>query len=275
MTDWVSTLASWDAEGRACVVVTVVRAKGSTPREAGAKMLVAADALAGTIGGGNLEHVATTVAREMLSEGRTGAELREFPLGPALSQCCGGHATLLFEPVAPPARQVALFGAGHVGQAVAKLLSDLPCRLRWIDSRDGLFPEPARPHMRYDRIERPEREVAGLASGTHVVVMTHNHALDYAIVAAAMARTDLGLLGVIGSKTKAARFRSRLARDGFAPERIAAMECPVGLPDIGGKLPAEVAISVVARLLSDRVRAPEKLIADCADCVSGCGTLRA
>ncbi len=117
---WLTALADAERDGEPCVLVTVVRTAGSAPRDAGAKMVVTADAQSDTIGGGALEHRCTAYARGILG----GAEpvMRDFPLGPALGQCCGGHVSVLFEPLAPPWR-IALFGAGHVGQAVARVLA--------------------------------------------------------------------------------------------------------------------------------------------------------
>jgi xanthine dehydrogenase accessory factor len=175
--------------------------------------------------------------------------LREFPLGPELGQCCGGAVTLLFELVAPPPWTVALFGAGHVGKALVRLLGDLSCRVLWIDERADEFPTgvPARVHVTVSDV--PEAEVAGLPPGADVLVMTHSHALDQRIVEAALSRSDLRLVGLIGSQTKRARFLSRLEHRGFGPEARARLTCPIGLPGVGGKRPAEIAVAVAAQLL--------------------------
>ncbi len=238
---WLAALQEADAAGRACVLVTLASVQGSAPREAGAKMVVTRDASYGTIGGGRLEFDSIAEARLMLM-GTAGPLLRRYPLGPALGQCCGGAVSVLFEVVAPPAWEIALFGAGHVGRAIANLLADLPCQLRWIDQRTDL-PGPAAPTA------DPVGEVARLASGTTVLVMTHDHQLDFDIVAACLARADLASVGLIGSNTKRARFVSRLRARGLDPARLI---CPIGVPGAGGKLAAEIAISVVAQLLQLR-----------------------
>jgi xanthine dehydrogenase accessory factor len=253
---WLDALAAHARWGRPAVLVTVLDARGPTPREAGTKMVVAAKSLDGTIGGGRLEQECVESARALLEGGASAPVLREFPLGPALGQCCGGQVRVLLEPVLPPAWQVGLFGAGHVGRAVARLLADLPCRLHWIDAREEAFPETLPSSVVRIVAEQPELRVAALPAGAQMLVMTHDHALDYRIVSACLARGDLAFVGLIGSATKAARFRSRLARDGVPAGAIGRMVCPIGLPGTGGKLPAEIAIATVAQLLQRRDRAP-------------------
>jgi xanthine dehydrogenase accessory factor len=106
MAAWLDALAAAERENQAAVLVTVLAAKGSTPREAGAKMVVSADGMAGTIGGGNLEYQCEAAARALLVAGAEGPSTRDFPLGPALGQCCGGHVTVLFEVLRPPRESV-------------------------------------------------------------------------------------------------------------------------------------------------------------------------
>ena len=261
---WVADLAMLEQAREPAVLVTVLSVRGSAPREAGCKMVVTAARLLGTIGGGRLEQAAADIARGMLAGGE-GHLLRDFPLGPALGQCCGGHVRLLFEPVRPAAHDVALFGAGHVGRAVAAVLGSLPWRLTWIDQRSAEFPEGAAGLVAPD----PVREVANLPPGCLVLVMTHDHGLDYDLVAAALRRGDLGFVGLIGSQTKRARFAGRLLRDGIDD---AALTCPIGLPDTGGKHPGEIAVSVVAQLMQLRPAARSAASAGPARLAAGCGT---
>lgn len=251
MSGWLEALARLAAAGTPAVLVTVVRAEGSSPRDAGAKLVVGPETQHGSVGGGHLELTAVELARDLLAAPGPGAAplLREFPLGPALGQCCGGAVTLLFERVAPPAWRVALFGAGHVGTALVGLLAGLECRVDWIDERADAFPEALPGNVRRVVSEAPEEEVAGLPAGADLLVMTHSHPLDLRIVEAALRRTDLRLVGLIGSTTKRARFLARLAHRGFPPEAVARLTCPVGLPGVGGKRPAEIAIAVAAQLL--------------------------
>jgi xanthine dehydrogenase accessory factor len=250
--DWLETLRRLEAEGTPSVLVTLVSARGSTPREAGCKMVVTADGLHGTIGGGNLEFQSVRAARALLVADPGTPVVRDFPLGPALGQCCGGHATVLFETIRPVRWRVALFGAGHVGRELVRLLERLPCRISWIDSRPDAFPPDLPANVTVVTPAHPAQEIAGFAPGTMVLVMTHDHQLDYEIVSAALNQADLGFIGLIGSETKRARFASRLARAGMGAEAIGRLVCPIGIAGAGGKLPAEIAIAVVAQMLQMR-----------------------
>lgn len=269
MSAWLEALAAAERDNQPAVLVTVLTAKGSTPREAGVKMVVSADGLAGTIGGGNLEYQCEAVARDLLAGGAVGPSTRDFPLGPALGQCCGGHVTVLFEVLRPPLLHVGLFGAGHVGTALVKLLADLPCRVSWIDSRPEALPARVPANVVPVRVGEPAQAVGALPPGSFVLVMTHDHGLDFEIVAAALQRRDLAAVGLIGSETKRARFAGRLARLGIAADRLI---CPIGLPGIAGKEPAVVAVSVAAQILQfqpvkGRVETMPIAEKNCGDCV--------
>ncbi len=249
MSDWIEALGALKTRREPAVLVTVVRASGSTPREAGCKMVVTADRLYGTIGGGHLEFRALEIARELLADGTAVPSLREFPLGPALGQCCGGAASLLFEPVLPPGLTVALFGAGHVGRALAHVLATLPAQVVWIDPRAAEFPDhvPSNVEVRVSAL--PVHEVASLPAGAQVLIMTHSHQLDLDLVDAALGRLDFASVGLIGSLTKRARVVKRLGLRGHGTEAISRLLCPIGIAGAGGKHPAEIAISVAAQIL--------------------------
>jgi xanthine dehydrogenase accessory factor len=250
MAPWLNALTELARDGEPAVLVTIVVARGSTPRETGCKMVVTGTAQYDTIGGGNLEFTCVAVARNLLA-GADGPVLREFPLGPRLGQCCGGHVTVLFEPFNPAILHVAVFGAGHVGRALVALLSGLPMSLTLLDTRpDALANAP--PGVRVRLTADPAREVASLPNGTFVLVMTHDHQMDFEIVAEALARTEFTGVGLIGSATKRARFVHRLLRLGLDAEAIARLICPIGIPGIDGKRPAEIAVSVAAQLLQVR-----------------------
>ena len=231
------------------IEILVAETRGSAPRAAGTRMWVSADDMRGTIGGGNLEYTALKIAREMLLSGETLRE-RRFALGDALGQCCGGSVLLRFtlvETVADEPRRfnVMLFGAGHVGTEVAHILGRLPCSLTWIDPRPEVFPAGVAANTRVVIEEEPAWMVDEAAAGARYLVMTHSHALDLELVERILRRGDAAFVGLIGSETKAAKFRARLEA-----RRIdcRALTCPVGLFK-GGKHPAEVAVSVVAQLL--------------------------
>jgi xanthine dehydrogenase accessory factor len=232
------------------IEVRIVEARGSAPRERGTCMWVGTEATHGTIGGGNLEYSALKIAREMLLSGETSRE-RRFALGDSLGQCCGGSVTLAFRKVEQtgsddPVFEVVLFGAGHVGKEVARILERLPCRLTWVDPRPEQFPSHTTARVVIE--EEPVFAVDEAPPGAFYLVMTHSHALDLEIVARALQRIDAGFIGLIGSKTKGAKFRARLTARGIDPSRLV---CPIGVFK-AGKHPAEVAVSAVAQLLELR-----------------------
>jgi xanthine dehydrogenase accessory factor len=250
------------AAGTEAEVVEVVATQGSVPREAGTRMLVTAGEAFGTIGGGHLELAAITLARSRLASGERAPHEARHPLGPALGQCCGGvvwlrHRRLDAEALqawAGPAPRffLQLYGAGHVGRAIAALLATLPCRVQWIDEREEQFPAGLvlPPHIERVCVEPVQAEVAVAPPGAHVLVLTHSHDLDYAIVEAVLKRGDFAFLGLIGSGTKRARFEHRLLARGFTPAQVARMTCPIGIEGLAGKEPEVVAVSAVAQLLA-------------------------
>lgn len=258
-----ATALQWQAAARPAVVVEVSATRGSVPREAGTRMLVAADAVVGTIGGGHLELKAIADARALLlGAGQHGLQATEqrIALGPALGQCCGGALTLVFTRLAQadpsgwmapePRFSVQLYGAGHVGRAIVGLLSGLPCQVQWIDERDSEFPPgPLPPHVQRVCVEPVQAEVASAPAGAFYLVLTHSHDLDLAIAQAILARGDFGYFGLIGSRTKRARFEHRLGSRGVAPALLQRMVCPIGVPGIAGKEPEVIAVAVVAQLL--------------------------
>ncbi len=250
---------AWAAASRPAVVVEVTATRGSVPREAGTRMVVASDAVLGTIGGGQLELQAIADARALLLRG-AGEFDRHVALGPSLGQCCGGavdlhHSLLADTPPAfwqpPEARfELQLYGAGHVGRAIVRLLAGVPCQVQWVDERESEFPPEALPaHIQRVCVEPVEAEVRNAQPGSCFIVLTHSHVLDLAISQAVLARGDFAFFGLIGSRTKRARFEARLRDRGFSEEQLARMVCPIGLPGIDGKEPELIAISVMAQLL--------------------------
>lgn len=254
-----SRLAREDA-----VLVTIASTEGSAPRDADAWMLVFADAIDGTIGGGHVELQAIANARAWLSGGDAPVE-RRYMLGPSLGQCCGGAMTLRFERVtradaglleqrlAPRRAPIALFGGGHVGRAIVQALAPLPFAVTWIDSRDEIFPPQVPANVECEHSDPVQAAVPSLAPGTRVLVMSFSHAEDLDVVAACLKRLrerdDLPYVGLIGSKTKWATFRHRLEQRGFSPGELARITCPIGIAGIAGKEPAVIAASAVAQVL--------------------------
>ena len=305
MEPWATIRALLERDG-AAALVTVVKAEGSTPREAGARMTVARDGtIAGSIGGGPLEWAAIDTARQLMERGR-GAEWTTVSLGPALDQCCGGRAETLHEsfnatdlqwivplasltdatitvrgeraddgpyrrrmvageasdaPVVHEASEVLiesfgerktpvlLFGAGHVGRALVAALSPLPFSIHWIDDRPDAFAGADLLDAKKVVSALPEAELTNAPAGSVAIVMTHSHALDLALVAAALPDPRFAYVGLIGSATKRALFERRLAEFGVAPDAIARLVCPIGVSGISGKAPAVIAAAVAAELV--------------------------
>lgn len=306
---WLRETISRLERGATVVHVTVLRTDGSAPRPTGTKMLIAADAVIGSIGGGALEHRASERAQALLTAdrgdrlvvrdaGRTELlferlEARDLtPFCEALRHLEADGAVLLtpldrpseakrvlaWAAAAPELQsaladgtdaavlaraelgaelaerlidrraRVWLFGAGHVGRALVRALEPLPFHVTWIDDRAGFLP-PATDGMRPLLAEVPAAEVAKAPADALVVVMSHSHALDFAIVEAALARDDLGFVGMIASANKRANCLDRCRRRGISEARLARLTAPLGVPGISGREPAVIAASVAAQLL--------------------------
>ena len=260
--DWLKAAQQLRDEGQPGVLVTVAEVRGHAPREAGAKMVVGRERIWGSVGGGNLEATAVARAREMIGSGAAEPQTHEARLNPHARnehgrQCCGGVVRLLLEPL-PVRPVVALFGLGHVGYELARILSRLPVRLLLVDSR----PEQLDRVRLADVIDGTadvgihhtllgEQVLEQLPAGAHVVIMTHDHAEDYALCDAALRLPQpLGSIGLIGSAAKWTRFAAQLAAAGHCPEIIARITCPIGQPGITGKDPAVIAVAVAAALLA-------------------------
>ena len=247
---WISALAELQEKGEPCVLVTIIEERGSTPRNAGSKMVVTAERIFETIGGGHLEYKAMEMAREMLASRSQDTRLERFSLGASLGQCCGGATVLLFEPMGQPQAQIAVFGAGHVGRALVPLLASLPCKVRWIDSRENEFPELIPAGVEKIVGDEVVDEVENMPPGSYYIVMTHNHQLDLELTAAILKRGDFAYYGLIGSKTKRVKFEHRLRERGFADTLMARMRCRMGLPEVKGKLPVEIAVSIAGEVIA-------------------------
>ena len=290
--------AAWLQAGRPAMLVQVLETRGSVPREAGTRMLVAADGVAagaadgvagevaGTIGGGHLELQAIARARALLAAGTTTPVDQAIALGPTLGQCCGGTLTLRTQPLdaaalaawpdEAPLFTLQLYGAGHVGRAIAALLATLPCRVQWIDEREGEFPAtPPAAHIERLCVEPVEAEVRLAPPGAFYLVLTHSHDLDLAITDTILRRGDAGFVGLIGSATKRARFLHRLEQRGVPADSLARLTCPIGLPGIAGKQPEVIALAVVAQLLQAAGAVPGPLAAaqPCASRSSAVGSI--
>lgn len=246
---WHEALHQGQNNGTPLVLLTILSTAGSTPRDATAKMVVSDAEQWDSLGGGHLEYQAIAHARSLLGQGRCMTDIRQFDLGANLGQCCGGAVQVLFEVLMPQRQTLAIFGAGHVAQHLVPMLKPLALRLHWIDSRRDWLPQSATIGLQTELTDCPVDVIADLPEGAWVLILTHNHQLDFDLTQAALKRPDLGYIGLIGSDTKARRFRQRLEHRGWQPEAIERVLCPVGLAEVPGKRPAEVAIAIAAQLL--------------------------
>ncbi|MGY2894031.1 xanthine dehydrogenase accessory protein XdhC [Deinococcus sp. UYEF24] len=259
--DWLGALQAYRERGEAAVLVTLLSVRGHAPREAGAKMVVGLNGTHGSVGGGNLEATAVERARQMLKGRKTEPEvftLRLTDRAPAEfgRQCCGGEVSLLLEVVNPARPAVAIFGVGHVGLALARILVTLDLDLHLIDSRAAqLAPErlavlelgaQAGVHLHPSPI--PELVLDDLPAHTHLLVMTHDHAEDAAILDAALRRSGENFIGLIGSSAKWTRFREQLLSLGHTPAALERVTTPIGVPGIKSKRPEMIAVSVAAQI---------------------------
>ena len=251
---WIETLAELSAKKQACAVVVVTDVQGSAPRDPGTRMIVSDGGLHwGTIGGGNLEHQAIDHALGLLRGDRAVSETVEYPLGEKVGQCCGGKVTLFYETLLWQKRTVAVFGAGHVGQALGKLAPWMEAEVLLIDSReeDELQPTLPAPNERPFTLittNAPEAEIETLPPDALVLVMTHDHALDQEILGQALRRGTFPFVGLIGSDRKWARFQKRLQQAGLPEELLATVHCPIGVSR-ASKHPSAIALSTATQLV--------------------------
>jgi len=246
----------------AAILVEVTGAAGSTPRDTDAWMLVSQRAIFATIGGGQLEYMAIDHARRALRSGLDAAPM-DVPLGPEIGQCCGGRVGLSFTPLNPELagdliarsdREMAarphvyVFGAGHVGDALAMALSLAPLRVVLVDTREDELMASTVPRVETCLTAMPEAVVRDAPPGSSFVVLTHDHALDFLIAAEALRRTDAAYVGMIGSKTKRATFRNWLTREIGRPELFDSLVCPIGGTAVKDKRPAVIAALAAAEI---------------------------
>lgn len=348
VSDWISLLHTLRDPPIACALVVLVQTQGSTPREAGATMVVTSSGSFGSIGGGALEYGAIEEARRMLQNGGDQQPLRRLQtwhLGADAGQCCGGECTLFLETIparnqkwldelirhydrepcvlvtslgendlgeghgklvvaenhvegswpadqdviipharallkssgqatdelqivfrkpgdkfpayllqryAPNTFRLILFGAGHVGKAMIQVMSGLPCLITWVDARPDMFPDSVPSNVTKIVSARNDRIIAQARPGTFFLIMTHSHPLDLELCGHVLTHGDFGYLGLIGSKTKRARFEKRLQHMGLTQKIIARLTCPIGIPEISDKSPGAIAVAVAAQILRQR-----------------------
>lgn len=240
---------------QAAILVEVTGAAGSTPRDTDAFMLVSERGTFATIGGGQLEYMAIDHARRALRF-NVAAEPMDVPLGPEIGQCCGGRVGLTFTAVTPTIARdliarsdremasrphVYVFGAGHVGDALAMALSLAPLRVILVDTREDELIASTVPRIETCLTAMPEAVVRDAPAGSSFVILTHDHALDFLIAAEALKRPDAAYVGMIGSKTKRATFRNWLSREVGQPDLFENLICPIGGTAVKDKRPAVIA----------------------------------
>jgi len=332
MKSWLPVMHERLGREEAVIRVSVATVRGSAPREPGACMLIGAQRIDGTIGGGHLELKATEIAREMLASSHQPSRLDRFALGATLGQCCGGAVNLWFdryetadrsfveetlnlalagapaviltlpqagggirrsvhtsaagnqpasrplteaiddllkappdaarallvradqheallERVDPEGLPLWLFGAGHVGKALVNVLTDLPFKITWIDSRPEEFPAARSPEVDVRIADNPAALLREAPGNAYFLVMTHSHDLDFALCREILMRNDFAFAGLIGSETKAACFNLRFGRENIPAESVARLVSPIGVTGIDSKLPGAIAVAVAAQLL--------------------------
>ena len=262
MTQRPSALEAFLDKHQAAVVAELDQVMGSSPREAGTAMLIAAEATSGTIGGGQLEYMAVERARRMLRNAETEAAM-DVPLGPEIGQCCGGRVTVTLRRVDAQMRaallaralreaevepHVFVFGAGHVGKALARALLPLPVRTHVVDTRPGEL-EGLPSEVEALATALPESVVRSAPSGSAFVILTHDHALDFLLAAEALKRSDAPYVGMVGSRTKRARFASWYRSTGGGEAALARLVLPIGASGIGDKRPAVIAALAAAEII--------------------------
>lgn len=247
---WYNALVQLNREAQSHVLITVLDTRGSSPRDTGSKMVVSDNKIVDTIGGGALEYKCIETARGYLDgKPKNSQHTEKYNLGADLNQCCGGVVSVLFEVFPACDFVVNIFGAGHIGQALTKLLCDIDCKVNWFDSRPELFTKNTAENITTHSLNQPELAVESCGVGCYFLVMTHDHALDQQLCESIIARGDSAYCGVIGSRTKGIKFRQRLRKKGFTPQELKQLTCPMGLNDFDTKQPMEIAVSVLAELL--------------------------
>jgi len=249
--NWNQASLNLSQQGKAYVLITIIGVTGSTPRNSGTKMVVSHDESFDTIGGGHLEYKAIKQAQKLLLENKDCQLIEHYQLGSQLGQCCGGNASVMFECFAANTIHIAVFGAGHVGQALIPMLAALPCHVTWVDNRQEQFPVNNEQYANVTVLltDDPAGEIAAMATNTLYVVLTHNHQLDFDISLAILKRADFHYLGLIASNTKWRRFQQRYKHREVSPSLVERINCPIGLEQVVGKLPMEVAVGIAGQII--------------------------
>ena len=250
MLNWIELLTNFKKKHEPIALVTVTKCLGSTPCVVGSRMIVTKKKkIFGTIGGGKLEFNVIDEAINAINENRIIES--SYTLGPEFQQCCGGKVEFIIEPM-NQSPELFLFGAGHIGIEICNLLKDTPFLVNLIDSRENWFENlDLEEHVNQIQVcikdFKTFKDAVRWGSNCYVLVMTHDHTIDFDIIAMALQK-ETKFLGLIGSNTKRIRFNNMLIKEMNIKEGMSNVVCPIGL-ELGGNLPKEIAISVVAQLL--------------------------
>lgn len=247
--NWLNACQLLEKQGQPYAIATVIATVGSAPRASGCKMVITASAQYDTIGGGNFEYQVIAKARTALEQRQRQISIERYALSADLAQCCGGAVQVMLEFFNTQTPVVAIFGAGHVAQALSKILSELPCHIKVIDNRQQWLDQITPPNGETLFFTDPVEALDTLPDNAYLAIMTHDHALDYRVAKQALDDGRFSYIGLIGSLGKKKRFEFRLKEDLRHPERISRLICPIGHPDIKGKLPMQVAVSIAAQMI--------------------------
>ena len=259
MKSWIDLLLDFKAKQEPIALVTVTKCLGSTPCVVSSRMIVTKDKkIFGTIGGGKLEYKA--IDQAIIAINKNKIIESTYTLGPEFEQCCGGKVEFIIEPM-NQSPELFLFGAGHIGVEISNLLKDTPFKVNLIDSRDNWFEHlDLGTHVHQVPVTISDfktfRDAVKWGNNCYVLVLTHDHTIDFEIMAMAIPQ-ETKYLGLIGSKTKRVRFNNMLIKELNIKEGMSNVVCPIGL-EIGGDTPKEIAISVVAQLLQVHYHADSK-----------------
>jgi xanthine dehydrogenase accessory factor len=262
MTSQAAAIAAFLSREPVAIACELTSVRGSSPREQGTFMLVGRASIFGTIGGGALEYMVIEHARRLIASGRA-EEAMDVPLGPEIGQCCGGRVEVSLRHADAALRaqcrariereeaarsHVYVFGAGHVGKALASILALLPVQTHVIDTRNeelaGL-PETVDARV----VAMPEAVVRSAPQGSAFVILTHDHALDFLIALEALKRDDSPYVGMVGSRTKRARFSSWFIGEGGDEAALARLVLPIGNQGLGDKRPEVIAALAAAEIM--------------------------
>ena len=246
---WFDACQWLEKQGQAYCITTVIAEVGSVPRASGSKMVISMDSQFDTLGGGSLEYQVIQKARAGLKNNEQQIDIERFSLSEEEKQCCGGAIQILFEYRNTQLPKVVIFGAGHVCQALCTIVKELPCFVTVIDSRSDWLDKLKNRGIQTLLQSDPVSVIPSLSHDSYLIVMTQNHALDFDIIYHALERCCFPFIGLIGSQSKKQNFELRLSEHLSDKQLQKQFTCPIGRPDIKGKLPMQIAVSIAAQLM--------------------------